>query len=62
MTYRTFHTTIFETASLRTFLSQLQRRARADTSLDALPDQLLRDIGVNRLEIRFASRHQLEIR
>jgi uncharacterized protein YjiS (DUF1127 family) len=62
MAYRTFHTALFETPSLRAFLSKLQRRARADTSLDALPDQLLRDIGVSRLEIRFASRHKLEIR
>lgn len=62
MTYRTFHTALLETPSLRAFLSKLQRRPRADATLDALPDRLLRDIGVNRLEIRFASRHQLEIR
>jgi uncharacterized protein YjiS (DUF1127 family) len=62
MTYRTFQMARLGTPSLRAFLSKLQRRPRADTSPDALPDRLLRDIGVSRLEIRFASRHQLEIR
>ena len=62
MTFRTFQTARSGTLSLRAFLSKLHRRPRANTSPDALPDRLLRDIGVSRLEIRFASRHKLEIR
>jgi hypothetical protein len=62
MTYRTLHMALPTWPPLRSLLSRLKRRASDKASPDSLPDSLLRDIGVNRLELRFADRHRLHIR
>ena len=57
MTYRTLNLVLLGHLSLRDFLPALKRRRHGGTNPEVLSDHLLRDIGVSRFDLRFASRH-----